>query len=57
MVIFIHSQAIESEIKTVNPDMKSVFFEALNKEGVINEQAISVESLGRAFGPLQKQVS
>lgn len=36
--------------------MKSIFFEALNKEGSINEQAVSVESLGRAFGSLQKQV-
>jgi len=35
--------------------MKPVFFEAQNKEGTINEQVISTESLGRAFGPLQKQ--
>jgi programmed cell death 6-interacting protein len=37
--------------------MKPVFFDALNKEGSINEPNLSVESLGRAFGPLQKQVS
>ena len=46
---------IESEIKAVNPDMKPVFFDALNKEGSISEQT-SAESLARAFGPLQKQV-
>ena len=48
---------IESEIKAINPDMKSIFFDVLNKEGTIAEQNISVESLGRAFGPLQKQVN
>ena len=47
---------IESEIKAINPDMKPIFFDALNKEGSIAEQNISAESLGRAFGPLQKQV-
>jgi hypothetical protein len=47
---------IESELKAVNPDMKPIFFDALNRDGSISEQTISTESLGRAFGPLQKQV-
>ena len=54
--LFLHRQVIESEIKAINPDMKPIFFDALNKEGSIAEQNISAESLGRAFGPLQKQV-
>jgi hypothetical protein len=49
-------QVIESELKAVNPDMKPIFFDALNRDGSISEQTISTESLGRAFGPLQKQV-
>jgi programmed cell death 6-interacting protein len=36
--------------------MKSTFLSALAQDGAINEQAISVESLGRVFGPLQRQV-
>jgi len=35
-------QVIESELKSVNPDMKPMFFEALNKEGSINEQVSSM---------------
>jgi hypothetical protein len=36
--------------------MKSTFLNALAQDGGINEQAMSVESLGRIFGPLQRQV-
>lgn len=36
--------------------MKEVFLNALGQEGTINEAAMSTESLGRVFGPLQKQV-
>lgn len=36
--------------------MKDVFISALAQDGTINEVAISTESLGRLFGPLQKQV-
>lgn len=36
--------------------MKDVFLNALSQDGTINEIAISTESLGRLFGPLQKQV-
>ena len=47
---------IESEIKDTKPDMKSVFLNIFAKDGVISEEPVSVESLGRTFGPLQKQV-
>ena len=47
---------IESEFKGTTPDMKSVFLNMLNKDGVISEEPVSIESLNRAFGPLQKQV-
>ena len=48
---------IESEIKGTKPDMKSVFLNMYAKDGAISEEQVSLESLGRAFGPLQKQVS
>lgn len=47
---------IESELKSATIDMKSTFLSALSQDGAINEAAISMESLGRAFGPLQQQV-
>ena len=47
---------IESEIKGTKPDMKSVFGKTFTQDGVISEEQISLESLGRAFGPLQSQV-
>ena len=46
---------IESELKGTNPDMKSVFLQAA-ANGSLNEPVISVQSLGRSFGPLQQQV-
>lgn len=53
---FVYRQVIESEMKDTKVDMKPVFFDALAKNSVISEQEISVESLGRCYGPLQKQV-
>ena len=47
---------VESEIKGTKPDMKSVFSKALTQDGVISEEQISLESLGRSFGPLKQQV-
>lgn len=49
--------AIECELKSATIDMKEVFLNALAQDGSISEAAISTESLGRVFGPLQKQVS
>lgn len=48
--------SIECELKSATVDMKSTFLNALAQDGAINEQALSVESLGRVFGPLQRQV-
>lgn len=48
--------AIECELKSADADMRDVFLSALAQDGTINEVAISTESLGRLFGPLQKQV-
>ena len=47
---------IESEIKGMKPDMKTVFMNIYAKDGVISEEQVSVESLQRAFSSLQKQV-
>lgn len=47
---------IESELKSATTDMKDVFLSALAKDGAISEPALSVESLGQTYGPLQKQV-
>ena len=47
---------IESELKNASFDMKSTFLSALSKDGAITEPALSVESLGQVYGPLQKQV-
>ncbi|XP_067014587.1 programmed cell death 6-interacting protein isoform X2 [Anabrus simplex] len=48
--------AIECELKSATVDMQSTFLSALAQDGAINEQVLSVESLGRVFGPLQRQV-
>lgn len=37
--------------------MKAQFLDALNEEGSISEPALSVASLGKSYGPLQKQVA
>ncbi|KYN03560.1 Programmed cell death 6-interacting protein [Cyphomyrmex costatus] len=47
---------IENEIKFAANDMKTTFLSALAKDGAIDEPNISVESLGKCYGPLQKQV-
>lgn len=47
---------IESELKSATLDMKDTFLQALSKDGAINEPAVSVETLGQTFGPLQRQV-
>ena len=54
--LLFYRQVIESEMKDTKVDMKPVFFDALAKNSVIPEQEISVESLGRCYGPMQKQV-
>ncbi|XP_050463893.1 programmed cell death 6-interacting protein [Cataglyphis hispanica] len=48
--------AIESEFKSATNDMKTTFLSALAKDGAIDEPNLSVESLGKCYGPLQKQV-
>ena len=50
-------QVIESELKDTKVDMKPVFFDAMAKNSVVPEHELSVESLGRCYGPLQKQVA
>jgi len=47
--------AIECELKSASVDMKEKFLAALH-DGNINEHALTVETLGRAYGPLQQQV-
>lgn len=47
---------IESEFKFAANDMKTVFLSALAKDGTIDEPNLSVENLGKYYGPLQKQV-
>ena len=48
--------AIESELKSTNPDMKSVFLQAA-ANGTMNEPLISSQTLGKTYGGLQKQVT
>ncbi|XP_044731295.1 programmed cell death 6-interacting protein isoform X2 [Chrysoperla carnea] len=47
---------IEHELKSATIDMKTKFLHALAQDGGVNETALSVESLGQLYGPLQKQV-
>ncbi|XP_015590239.1 programmed cell death 6-interacting protein [Cephus cinctus] len=47
---------IESELKSATTDMKTSFLSALAKDGTIDEPNLSVESIGKCYGPLQKQV-
>ncbi|KAL3279081.1 hypothetical protein HHI36_016595 [Cryptolaemus montrouzieri] len=47
---------IESELKNTTVDMKDKFMAALAQDGAISEAALSIESLGETYGPLQKQV-
>ena len=46
---------IESELRSTNPEMQSVFLAAA-AAGSLVEPNISLASLGRTFGPLQHQV-
>lgn len=36
--------------------MKTTFLSALAKDGGIDEPNLSIESIGKTYGPLQKQV-
>ncbi len=47
---------MEAELKEAKFDMKSIFFDALNRQGTINESDLSSEALDRVFGPLRRQV-
>ena len=48
---------IESKMMNTKEDMKPVFYDALARNSVIPEQEISVASLERCYGPLQKQAN
>ncbi len=48
-------EAVESELKSTTVDMKATFLGALAQDNAINEPALSVEQLGRVYGPLQKR--
>ena len=47
--------ATEAELKSTNPDMKTVFLQAA-ANGTMNEPLISSQTLGKTYGGLQKQV-
>merc|ERR1719219_754862 len=47
--------ATEAELKSTNPDMKTVFLQAA-ANGTMNEPLISSQTLGKTYGSLQKQV-
>lgn len=50
-------EVIESELKSTPFDtMKSEFLRALAADGALNEAALSIELVGKVYGPLQKQV-
>jgi programmed cell death 6-interacting protein len=50
-------EVIESELQNASfNEMKTKFLRALAQDGAINEAALSAESLGEIYGPLQKQV-
>ncbi|GFS81650.1 programmed cell death 6-interacting protein [Nephila pilipes] len=44
------------ELESNAIDMKAKFLSALSSEGNVNEQALSVETLGEVYGPLQKRI-
>lgn len=48
-------EALETNIKNLTFDLKTPFLSALAQDGAINEPAISVELLGKAFNPLEQQ--
>ncbi|XP_024083246.1 programmed cell death 6-interacting protein [Cimex lectularius] len=47
---------IEMELKSTMTDLKDVFLASLADQGHINEPAVSTETLGKAYGPLQQNV-
>lgn len=49
-------ETLEASIKNLTFDLKTPFLSALAQDGAINEPAISVELLGKAFTPLEQQV-
>jgi len=51
------AQQLEDELKNKTfDDIKSKFMEALADNGSINEEALSVESLGETYGPINKRI-
>lgn len=48
--------AIESELKSANTDMKATFLAALAKDGAIDEPNLSAENIGKIYGPVQKEM-
>ncbi|XP_063230755.1 programmed cell death 6-interacting protein [Bacillus rossius redtenbacheri] len=48
--------AIEHELKSATTDIKQSFLSALARDGAVDGEVMSVETLGKVFGPLQKQV-
>ncbi|XP_034935914.1 programmed cell death 6-interacting protein [Chelonus insularis] len=47
---------IESELKSATTDMKATFLSALAKDGTIDEPNLSVENIGKIYGPLTSQI-
>lgn len=48
-------EVIESELKSATVDLKEQFLNALSQDGAINEPAIAVGAIGKAFAPLRDQ--
>ncbi|PRD26081.1 UNVERIFIED_CONTAM: Pdcd6ip [Trichonephila clavipes] len=49
-------EMLMGELESNAIDMKAKFLSALSSEGNVNEQALSVETLGEVYGPLQKRI-
>ncbi|RWS22844.1 programmed cell death 6-interacting protein-like protein, partial [Leptotrombidium deliense] len=50
-------QALEDELKSATfNDMKNKFMRALSDDGAINEDVLTVEAIGEAFGGVQKRI-
>ncbi|GBM16713.1 Programmed cell death 6-interacting protein [Araneus ventricosus] len=49
-------EMLMSELESPAVDMKAKFLSALSSEGNVNEQALSAETLGQVYGPLQKSI-
>ncbi|ALC45750.1 ALiX [Drosophila busckii] len=48
--------AVESELKSATFNMKNEFLQALQKDGAIDEPALSLARIGQVLSPLQTQV-